>query len=211
MRISLSMLLALVLLPAVAFCSPVTVASYSMINGQAGYFSYMDTIYTNCVLGDCSMPYAFLSGGTGKLTDGVVPAGSWNSFGDPTDPPAPTPWVGWYSQQPSINFFFSQTAIVTSVGLYLDNTPGTGDVRLPTAVNIASQHFTVTPDNTWGPRWVYFNISPVTSDQLSVSLEQGNDIYTMLGEVSFNQVPEPAAWMTVIAGIGLLSLRRRRA
>lgn len=213
MRIPLSVFLALVLLPAVAFCSPVTVSSYAMINGQAGFFSYMDTIYTNCVLGDCNTPYAFLSGGTGKLTDGLVPAGSWNSSGVLTDPPTPTPWVGWYSLQPSIDFVFSQTAIVTSVGLYLDNTPTQSDVRLPTAVNIAGQHFTVAPDDNWGPRWLYFNITPVTSSQLTVSLEQGNLIYTMLGEASFDGtlVPEPAAWMTVLAGIGLLSLRRRRA
>ena len=56
-----------------------TVSSYSMNNGATGGFDYHDFTYLPCPGNNCNITGAYLSGGTGKLTDGVSPSLNWGS------------------------------------------------------------------------------------------------------------------------------------
>lgn len=185
----------------------VTVTSYTMQNGETGSFVYQDTTYLPCVAGECTTSLANLTGGTGSLTDGVVPPNSWNASG------STQVWVGWTSIRPSIDFNFSGSPIISKVNLYLDNTPGTGDVRLPISVDIGSFNYLVAPDASFGPRWVSFDIPDNSYSSLNIGLNaDGAGRWVMLGEVSFDEaqgaVPEPGT--VGIVGGGLLALTARR-
>jgi hypothetical protein len=71
-----------------AYAANIPVSSYSMNNGAAGSYDYRDFDYVPCN-GVCDVTNAPLSGGTGKLTDGVLPSTNWNEEGYLTQ------WVGW--------------------------------------------------------------------------------------------------------------------
>lgn len=71
-----------------AYATEIPVASYSMNNGAAGSYDYRDFTYVPCN-GVCDVTNAPLSGGAGKLTDGVLPSTDWNQEGYMTQ------WVGW--------------------------------------------------------------------------------------------------------------------
>lgn len=200
----------LVSLPAAA--GPLTVSSYSMYNGATGEYDYRDFTYTPCN-SVCDVTSAFLSGGTGKLTDGESPALSWYQYG------RFTPYVGWFSgydggANPTVTFDFADTVTVDSVTVWVDNSDGAGGVGLPGSVSIDGQNFTIAPDTDPDPRGYTFAVSPITADSVDVQFFQGDYSWIMVGEVSFDgsggtAVPEPAAWALMAGGIACMWLRRR--
>ena len=110
-----------------AGAAPLMVSSYSMFNGATGSFDYRDFTYTPCN-GVCDVTGASLSGGVGKLTDGVSPALSWYQYGEFT------PWVGWDVNQtngldPAVTFNFPGVEHINSVTVWVDNTIGYGEDR----------------------------------------------------------------------------------
>jgi len=135
----------------------VTVLSYDMNNGngtlQNGAFDYFDTKYTGSGDGTKNgssqvaptnpppQQAPQLTGGTGKLTDGIIATQSF-SFD-------PTPYVGWKYQDPTITFHLASGQFVSSVSLYVASSlgaslylplvgaPGSVDVRL-TNGNVSS-------------------------------------------------------------------------
>lgn len=192
-----------------AYATEIPVASYSMNNGAAGSYDYRDFTYVPCN-GVCDVTNAPLSGGAGKLTDGVLPSTDWNQEGYMTQ------WVGWDIYQgglnPTATFFFGHTANVRSVTIWLDSTVGVGGEYLPELVSIAGQYFMIPPDNIDGPRAYTFDVN-ITSDNVPVQFFQipGYN-WIMVGEVSFNDaVPEPATLS--LAGAGMLAAwwKRRAA
>lgn len=194
--------------------APVLPDSYSMPNGQAGNWIYQDNTYTNCLGNACNTSLANLSGGTGKLTDGIVTSDDWFGSGQPFG--TSVPWVGWNLFNPTITFYFSGLPTISRVGLYFDNTPGNGDVRMPESVDIAGVNYNVNADGQWGPRWVYFDIPTASFSSLDVTLHQVSGIpnsWVMLGEVSFNTetdasaVPEPAT--VGLLGLGIIAMAAR--
>src|SRR5258708_7086821 len=117
-----------------AGAAPLTVASYTMNNGAADAFNYRDFTYLPCPANNCNTNNFILSGGTGKLTDGVSPTTSWNAEGNNTQ------WVGWATfingGAPPITFFFANTITIDSVTVWVDNTIGAGGVYLPASVSV---------------------------------------------------------------------------
>jgi hypothetical protein len=200
------LIFAVLMLAASLSAAPV-VLSYDVINGDLGTWSYLDSTYTPCPAAVCTTSGATLTGGTGLLTDGFAAPYSWNGSGLPGG--SFVPWVGWYAGAPTLTVHFQGTPTISNVALYLDNTPGYGDVRLPEAVIIAGTSYAVAPDGVWGPRWVYFNITPVTAASLDITLYGTAGIWNMLGEVGF-EVPEPATVSLCFAGLAALALARGR-
>lgn len=210
---ALAALISLAPLPAGA--TSLTVASYSMPNGGTGSFNYQDTTYLPCPGGDCSATGALLSGGTGKLTDGVSPTTDWDGEGEDTQ------WVGWDTTEtggldPLVTFNFATSVDINSVTVWVDNTNGAGGVGLPASVSIDGTSFGFTPAVS-GPSGYTFSGLDIIGDSVGVQFFQ-SDQWIMVGEVSFNgsvsssAAPEPSSWMMVAGSLALIApLLRRRA
>ncbi|MFN0102777.1 MAG: hypothetical protein ACKV2U_11885 [Bryobacteraceae bacterium] len=191
--------------------APLTVSSYTMLNGAQGSFNYRDFTYTPCA-GICDTTGAPLSGGTGKLTDGISPVLDWYQQGQNTQ------WVGWDSAQgllnPVVTFFFSQSVTVNTVTIWTSNSLS-GGVGLPSAVIIGGTNFAIVPDPVdTNPRDLIFNALNFTGSSLTVQLNQSAFQWVMVGEVSFdgniNGIPEPASLILVCCALPLLAALRRR-
>lgn len=209
-------LLPVFLLASLCWGAPVLSTGYDMFNGETGTWLYRDEVYLPCPGGACTTSLAPLSLGSGKLTDGLIPAASWNGF--PVQPGTPVPWVGWVNIDPIITFNFTGSPVVARIGLYLDNTPGTGDVRLPDKVKVNGTDYQINTDANFGARWIYFDLPQVASNTMSVQLFRDSLRWMMLGEVQFEgprepdgRIPEPAtAGRLLGAGVILAALRIRK-
>ena len=94
-----------------------------------GANNYRDFYYLPSPGNDCNITGALLSGGAGKLTDGVSPVNSWFNDG------ANTEWNGWAADQGqldlTVRFHFSSIVNVGSVTVWVDNSFGSGSVNPP--------------------------------------------------------------------------------
>ena len=198
-----------------AAAAPLNVVSYDMNNGAHGSFNYRDFTYSPCG-GVCDVTNSALSGGTGKLTDGVTPATSWYTQGELTQ------WVGWDTSQgqfnPDVTFHFAGVQNIDSVSVWVDNSIGAGGVYLPSSISINGVNFLVAPDNSNpDPRLLTFSGLGITASSVDVQFFQTNGYpWLMVGEVMFDGgrgVPEPATWALMLLGFGGLglALRRRRS
>lgn len=203
--------LALAFAAGAAIAAPVAVSSYSMNNGAHGSFNYRDFTYSNCA-GVCDVTNAALSGGVGKLTDGVSPALSWYQYGENT------PWVGWDVAQgqtnPSVSFSFAGVTAIDSVTIWVDNSIGAGGVYLPASVTINGVNHLIAADNVNPlPRALIFSGLGILDDNVDITFFQTSGYpWLMVGEVSFDgggAVPEPATWALMLMGFGGLGLALR--
>src|SRR5690348_15013244 len=104
--------------------------SYSMPNGEIGLYDFRDNnSYPGC---PCATG-APLSGGLGKLTDGVITTTSWDQA--PNSSPGPEAYVGW-TIDPTITFFFSGTVNLNTLMFHVDNSLGRGSVSLPSNFHV---------------------------------------------------------------------------
>ena len=195
--------------------APVTPDSYSMPNGEPGNWIYHDNTYTSCSGNVCNTPLANLSGGTGKLTDGILTSNDWFGSGQPFG--TSVPWVGWNTIDPTITFYFSGLPNLSQIAFYFDNTPGNGDVRLPESIEIAGTSYSVAADGNFGPRWVSFNIPSAPVGSVDVTIHRVSGIpnsWVMLGEVAFatetdaGAVPEPGT--VGLLALGMVGIAARR-
>lgn len=218
MRLKSALVGTLFLVVSIVVCSAssqaaqLTVASYSMYNGATGSYNYRDFTYAPCN-GNCDVTGAFLSGGTGKLTDGISPANSWYQYG------WSTPWVGWdWSQlngtNPTVTFNFAGPVTISSVTVWVDNTIGYGGVYLPSKFSVNGSDFVIPSDNSNpAPRAYTLSGLNITGDSVQVQFFQSSYQWIMVGEVTFNgtqAVPAPATLLLLAPGLaGLAAVRRR--
>ena len=204
----LSALLLLGLVPVSALASALTVTSYSMPNGGTGSYIYQDTTYSDCVASDCTTTGAALSGGTGRLTNGVIPTADWNAGANSSG------WIGWSSGEingtnPTITFHFAGSQTVNSVSIWYDNSLGTGGVTEPSSVSIDGTTYTFTPDSTGGPQEFTVSGLNLTGSTATLQFFQGTDVWIMIGQVSFNGTPatsaSPEPETNLLMGVGLLA------
>jgi hypothetical protein len=205
-------LLIVVIAPLPVLAGPLTVTSYSMLNGATGSFNYRDFTYVPC--NGCNVTGAALSGGTGKLTDGVSPLTSWNQQGQLTQ------WVGWNAAaglaNPTVTFYFSGTVHIDSVTVWVDNTLGQGGVYLPSSVSINGNSFAIAPDNVNpSPRAYTFSGLNITGNSVNTRFFQTTGwAWIMVGEVSFSDdtqhgVPEPSTLLLLGISLGVIGVTAR--
>jgi hypothetical protein len=205
--LKLPILLAAVAVSGIAASIPVV--SYSMVNGTTGLFNYQDTSYLPCPAANCTTSGAALSGGTGKLTDGVSPTLDWYQQGTNTS------WVGWDSTQgllnPTVTFNFGSTVTINNVTMWFSNSIG-GGVALPAAVVIAGSSYGITPDSVnFAPRAVTISGLNITGTSTTVQFLQAlpSSSWVMVGEVSFSSgaistTPVPPSVILVLLGLACL-------
>ncbi len=212
---------------AAASAAVLTPISYSMTNGGSGSFVYRDSIYTGTsATGNPNVDYSALSGGLGKLTDGVV-GGNNILVPDPTSTGGETrEWVGWRITgvaQVQIVFDFGQVVSFDSLSLHAANFSPFGDVTLPglslwdvsdnalTWSNIGS----VVPDAAAqaNPNSQWVTLSPVgvnaSGRYARLTMSYGPQPWIFASEVRFTGVPTPGP-TALLALAGLAVLRRRR-
>lgn len=197
-----------------AHAAQLSVTSYSMYNGATGSFDYRDFTYVPCS-SVCDVTSAYLSGGTGKLTDGVSPSLSWYQYG------WSTPWVGWEwgvpnNNDPTVTFNFGGSVTVNSVTVWVDNTIGYGGVFLPAGFSVNGNYYAIAPDlNDPAPRAYTLSGLNLTGSSVDVQFFQNLNYapWLMVGEVTFNgssSIPEPATMTLAGSGLALAWWRRRR-
>jgi hypothetical protein len=192
--------------------SPIQVASYEMLNGQAHSYSYLDKSYNGT--GDRTASLAPLSGGTGILTDGVVGVSDFTA--NLGHGPA-YEWVGWARNSfhndpldygdtiPVITFDFSGLQVLNSISLFVDNPDGqpngtesglsgigifdTAFITFSTdGVNYGSQLiYTTSAAERADPsaRYVTINLGGISASHVQVHLTR-TDNWVFLSEVQFD-------------------------
>ncbi|ANW00448.1 hypothetical protein LMTR13_09995 [Bradyrhizobium icense] len=179
----------------------VTVTSYEMNNGngltQNGNYNYFDTSYSvptyantngsSLVVPSNGAPKeALLTGGTGKLTDNIIPAQNY-SF-------VPQDYVGWKYQDPTIIFNLEAGKSVSTITLYVASSyagslgfmglvgqPASVDVSITTPGNSTfTPSYTTTFTDYLGDKYngtevitLTFDSPIVSSDTFSLTLNRG--------------------------------------
>jgi hypothetical protein len=223
----------------------IPVTTYSTANGdgidQLGTFNYLDHTYSGTSPAiNSTTPNAPLTGGTGLLTNGVIPTVNWAS--------APTEYVGWKYQDPVLTFNLTAGQTVNSLNVYVAlSTIGlVGAPSLKLSID-GGQTFigtvatpTVVPgtDGNTGILSLLFPSGLSSSDTFTLMLDRGpiqadgnayhaqfpgDDQFTqlaflpqlepwvMVSEVQFlTAVPEPATWIMMIAGFAGLGFAAYR-
>ncbi len=180
---------------------PLPVQSYSMRNGMAGTLSYFDDSYNGA--GNNSSALSPLSGGTGDLTDGVIPLFNWNI--------TPGPYVGWQDRNEPITFFFGDVFVIDSVRVHFD-VSGAGGVAAPLGFDIdygfGGQSFAVPAPVGLAPTSVLLQLDPGTIiSEFTLTPSRGGQ-WTMLSEVEVFTIPAPST-TCVLAGASLAARRKR--
>ena len=197
------------------FSSPYAVASYSMLNGASGYYNYRDYSYQNSlgvVNPNANTDFAWLSGGTGLLTDGIGASLSWDvGF---MNPPGGNQgqFVGWYLE-PLVTFYFSQAVRFSNMRVNFD-LAYTGDVGPPGPVTVNGVQYRVTTPVGTSPFWADFDLTgSAATNTEAVQFTRGAP-WLMISEVQFvTATPEPGSLVLLATGLlavlGGARIRRR--
>jgi hypothetical protein len=179
-----------------------------MNNGASGSYDYRDFQYLPCPSNSCNITNALLSGGTGKLTDGLSPILSWFESGQAT------PWVGWDKLQgqtdPVVKFYFGSTVSIDSITVWVDNTPRVSTVYHPASISVDGINYAIPLDSVvQGPRPYTFSNLNITGSSVELQFfhqPATNIDWLMVGEVSFYSRAVPAPASIALVSVGLLGM-----
>jgi hypothetical protein len=172
--------------------SQITVTSYSATAGTTnGSFTYLDSTGS-------------------ELTDGnygVIPFASQAQA---------DPWIGWYQVNPLITFNFGGPVDITQVDLDLALWTDPALISLPTSIDIGGTVFDLTGNELTNPSrgTLSFNVNFTGISSLDVTLQNGG-VYVFMDEAQFfstqggSEVPEPATWSPMLAGLLALIWKAR--
>ncbi|MBJ6727404.1 PEP-CTERM sorting domain-containing protein [Geomesophilobacter sediminis] len=220
--------------------------SYDMMNGsgvaRGGEYNYWDATYSvnGAIPANATVDGAQLSGGSGKLTDGVIADQSHSWEWTDTSGVGHTdqnllgtgPYVGWTWGNPTITFHFGQKVNINDITFYVDN-PGNdiyghprGGVAAPNSIVIGSNTYdTNKPSTGQGPMAIDIKVGLSDIDQLVVTLNRDiaqDKFWLFMSEVTFDDglsdpaaaVPEPSTVVLVaagLAGLAMVQWRKRKA
>ena len=210
---------ALALCAGASQAAQLTVSSYDMSNGDGqahnGSYNYWDAGYTGS--GDTTkdgLSGSMLSGGVGKLTDGVISTQRWDfvSNGAGTGE-----YVGWQNpNEPTITFHFASGVALDEIKLYVDGSQY-GGVYAPESVTVNGTTFA-------NPAWTTSSSTEVidltglgiTGNSVTVSLNSGvgDGSWTFMSEAQFfgaaTPVPETGNLALMLGGLSLFAFLARR-
>ena len=204
-----------------AHALPITVQSYSMLDGPALFGAYNDNLYNGTNVN------GFLSGGVGDLTDGVLTASVGAGYG------AWAPYVLWQIS-PIITFDLGGLYDVSNLTSYFKYYPQAG-VYIPGSIGLRISNdrinFTTIQSRIFSPaelvpggndaNGIYQLLpSTVTARYIELTLSNPNAFWLALSEVTFNGTPgsfnpavavsEPETYAIMMAGLCLLAANARR-
>ena len=168
------------------FANPAPVSSYSMFNGATGGYVYHDASYPSA---NASVDYAWLSGGTGMLTDGVAASRSWNEGALNAPGGIQGEFVGWYMDL-TISFYFPTVQHATHMRVNYDIS-NDGGVGAPQSLWINGvDYVTVRPEGT-EPFWADYDLSSLAPSNVeSVYFRRSAGVpWMMISEVQFDVPP----------------------
>ena len=168
---------------------PLVPARYDMPNGDSGTYPYWDKEYTGS--GSTTNDGAWLSGGVGNLTDGIIASQSYQYV---ENHQGTGPYVGWAYINPTITFHFGQPINVDRIVLFLDDDNRYGDVNLPSSVDVRAgdffQNFLVNDPASSVPQEVELTGFVVRTDTIEIKMYRKNK-WIFMSEIQFFGWPEP--------------------
>jgi hypothetical protein len=210
------------------------VESYTMRNGSTGSWAYWDRPYNAGA--NQAVSNSLLTGGRGKLTDGVVATQNWNLV---SNAQGTGEYVGWGGagttginppDAPVITTFFNGAFSFTRLRLWVDHSNGFGGVNPPTAVvvgGIANADWTSTTGGTTfsitrptaaSPFLIDLDISSLglQGNSLTFRVVRATNSWVMMSEMAVDGrpttvIPEPHSAPMLAFGTLLVASLLRRA